>query len=145
MDIDKIVPQEELDLDYTRSIRKKLVGTMTDNETSMPKDPKEISILAGILSDMDRASISIKRLKQEEQNNKTNSQSAAIIAEMLTKLTGNTMVANTDEGVRSAPPTLPAGLEPPMINEGLTDADAGNETYAEFSKRMSEKREREQN
>ena len=128
--------QEDQELEYTRGLRRRMVDKLTENN-HFPVEPKEVAALAGLLSDIDRQAISKKRIKAEEESNKQNGEAAAIIAQMLLQLNGKNMQSQeTLERVNT--PTLPAGLPPPVITDGLLDMDSGNETYEQFSKRMNE-------
>lgn len=127
---------EDQELEYTRGLRRRMVEKLTENN-HLPVDPKEVSALAGVLSDMDRQSISIKRIKADEQNSKQNGEAAAIVAQMLMQLNGRNM-SSQSALERTSAPVMPAGLEPPVINDGLLDMSPGHETYEQFSKRMND-------
>ena len=61
---------------------------------------------------------------------------ACLIAQFLGKISGADLAMNRVAQESVEIPTLPEGLEPPIIIEGMTDTHPGNETYREFSKRM---------
>ena len=140
MSIEKLVPQEEQDIDYVRTLRKTIINSLVD-EKNKPKstDTKDIAVLGSLLSDMDRTALSIKRLKLEEVNSKNGSESAALIASILTQLTGKYMRPEVDESDPTDIPFLAESDKLTQISEGLADSDPGNETYSEFKKRMDGK------
>lgn len=139
MSIQDNIPQEDLDLEYTRGIRRKMIDKLTENN-QLPTEAKDVAVLAGVLSDVDRSAIAIKRLKADDKNNKDNRESAALIAKMLSQFSGKDMKPQVS-GERTSVPQLPADLEPPELVEGHTDKDPGNETYSEFQKRMAAREE----
>lgn len=136
MDIEKLIPEEDQDLDYVRIKRKAIIDELTKNVKDI--DTKEASVIGTLLTDMDRTALAKKRIKNEEQSNKNNGEAAALIAQMLVKLSGANMNPySSNEGTRP-PPELPADLPPPNITPGLLDENPRPEYYAEFSKRMQE-------
>ena len=136
MDIEKLIPEEDQDLDYVRIKRKAIIDELTKDVKDI--DIKEASVIGMLLTDMDRTALAKKRIKNEEQSNKNNGEAAALIAQMLVKLSGANMNPySSNEGTRP-PPELPADLPPPNITPDLLDENPRPEYYAEFSIRMQE-------
>jgi hypothetical protein len=57
---------EDQDLEFTKSVRKKLINSLTKDCTKMPEDVKDQSILLQALDGMDRMSIAKKKIKSDE-------------------------------------------------------------------------------
>ena len=124
---------EDQELAYTRALRRKFIGDLTSEGTVFPTDPESIEAFTKLLADVDKQALSLKKIKVQEQANKQNGESAALIAQMLTKLTGAKMQAQFSTDAQ--PPELPEGSSP-VITDGLTDSNPGSETFADFSQRM---------
>lgn len=139
MTTENTLSPEDTELLYTRDIRRRIVDKLTENN-SVPTEAKDIAALAGVLSDIDRQAINIKKIKADEQTSRTNGEAAAVVAQLLLQLNGNNMASQVSVE-RATTPALPAGLAPPVIVDGLTDMDSGSDTYAQFSKRMESKEE----
>lgn len=133
MTTENVSTPEDDDLAFTREMRRKLVQALAPNG-KCSDDARQAGVLAGVLSDMDRQAMGIKRLKADEQSNRNNGDTAAVIAEFLSKLSGANMANNTETTGKA--PTLPADLPKPVINPGAMDQDCGNETFAQFTARM---------
>ena len=104
---------------YTHSIRKKIVSGMTGNGT-VPKDTKEIQALAGVLNDMDRAAISVKKIKSDEKvADATVGGGAALVAKLLTQL--NPSAFRSDKFIDIIPPELGGEIPRPELKPGETD------------------------
>lgn len=138
MDAEKFIAQEDLDIDYVRAMRKKMITKIVgENQENLPIEPKEVKALGSLLADMDRTAIASKRLKLEEESNKNNNDNAAMIAKMLTQISGVNMTGQLPSSEVKAP-QLPPGLEPPTIVPGMLDTHPGSETFAEFKKKMQD-------
>lgn len=117
---------------YTHGIRKKIVSGMTEGG-KIPSDTREIQALAGVLNDMDRAAISIKKIKSDEKVADTaNANGAALVARLLKELSP-TAIRNSNF-VDIVPPTLGNDIVKPELKPGETDIGTSNLTFDEFSK-----------
>ena len=83
---------------------------------------------------MDKQALTLKKLKIQQEVNNQNGEAAALVAQMLTKITGLKMQNEPDQNINA--PELPETVGEVAITEGLTDKDPGSETFAEFSARM---------
>jgi hypothetical protein len=117
---------------YTHNIRKRIVSGMTENG-SVPKDTREIQALAGVLNDMDRAAISVKKIKSDEKvADVAASGGAALVAKLLTQL--NPAAFRSDKFVDIVPPELGSEISRPELKPGETDLGTSSLTFDEFSK-----------
>lgn len=119
---------------YTHGIRKNIVTKMMENG-NVPGDTKDIQTLAGVLNDMDRTAISVKRIKSDEQG--TNAMvfgGAALVAKLLMGLnTKNVAVDNTNIP-NYKPPVLGNDLPQQPIIPGEMDVGTSTINYEEFAK-----------
>lgn len=118
---------------YTHGIRKKIVGSIMEND-KVPEDPKEIQVLAGVLNDMDRAAISVKKIRSDEKvADITNAGGAALVAKLLMQINPNNtrqVVFDNDTPV----PVLTNDVPAPQLNPGETDIGTSSMNFEEFSK-----------
>lgn len=132
MSIESNKYQEELeDLNYTKDIRKRVVGSlMKDNK--VPDDTEQIKLLLTTLTDLDRASVSKMKIKSDDDSNKNNNSSAAIIAGILAKIEpAKIIIANSN--LNRIPPTIGNDIEKPILLPGETDIGISNTNYESFS------------
>ena len=125
---------EDQELAYTRSLRRKFIGTLTNNGVDFPTDPEAIEAFTKLLADVDKQALSLKKLKLQQEVNQQNGDAAALVAQMLVKITGLKMQNVADQSIDA--PELPETVGETVVTEGLTDKDPGSETFAEFSARM---------
>lgn len=138
MDMTPEITQDDKDLDYVRGIRKELIENLITGEGGarmLPRDAKDVNTLAGVLSDMDRAALSNKRLAQEKEAQKNTNDNALLIAQMLSKISGLDLGGQEPNHTRETP-SMPEGTMPDIIVEGMLDTRVSNETYADFAKKM---------
>lgn len=124
--------QEELeDLNYTKTIRKSIVGSlMKDNK--VPEDTETVKVLLTTLTDLDKAAISKMKIKSDDEGNKNNNSSASLIANILSKIEPARIIAqNTD--INRLPPSLSNDIPRPTILPGELDIGISNTNYETFS------------
>ena len=125
---------EDQELAYTRSLRRRFIETLTNNGVSFPTDPEGIEAFTKLLADVDKQALTLKKLKIQQEVNQQNGDAAALVAQMLTKITGLKMQKEPDQNIDA--PELPESVGEVALSNGLTDKDPGSETFAEFSARM---------
>lgn len=119
-------------LTYTHGIRKQIVAGIME-EGKVPKDTREIQALAGVLNDMDRAAIAIKKIKSDEKvADSANVSGAALVAKLLKEL--NPSAIKNADVMDVTPPTLGNEIEKPEIKPGETDIGTSSLTFEDFSK-----------
>ena len=126
---------ELLDLDYTKSVRKKLINAICKNET-MPEETKTQMVLLSALDGIDRAALA--QLKIKSDNAISEQQNTAMLIASIFNTTdlkdfGKTQIG---EEVRTIP-TLDEDITISNLAEGELDLVASNETYDTFMQRMN--------
>lgn len=114
---------DDLDLDFTRKMRRRLVDDMTRDK--IPDDLKERALLLQILDGMDRAALSKKKIKSDEGVSNTMALAAETISQLFTdprlkKLGKSAEATGEIQVLRELPPsaTVPGELDtvPSMQN-----------------------------
>lgn len=136
-DLKSVVDATDYDIELVRQIRRKAISQLTKDGTVVPQDTEELAALSKLLADKDRQALSLKKLKIEAQAADDGAQSAKIVAQLLTQLTGEKMQQMFAQG-NGAVPELSSDAPMPEIVPGMLDADPGNETYDTFKKKMSQ-------
>ena len=125
---------EDQILSYTHGIRKKVVNSIME-DGKVPKDTKEIAVLAGVLSDMDRAALTNKRIKSEDKNAKLNANSAGLIAKLLSSINVKNTQTNPDEIIDGfVTPSVSDSVELPKVSPTELDQGTSSTTYEDFAK-----------
>lgn len=122
-------------LAYSHRLRKKIVCDLTDNGTKVPVgDKAQMTALIQTLDGMDRQALGNKRIKVDEQANRTQEQSAAMIAQLLQKVTSRNPFEVLDVEAREVRPTpqLPSNIPAPRLVEGETATVAVQQDYDTF-------------
>ena len=125
----EIYSEELSDLEFTRSKRKEIVGKLTSQ--GIPGDTDELRLLAGVLTDMDRASLGKMKIKSEDSNNSDNINAQAAIAAMLVKM-DPAKIIQAGKSERQIP-TLPASVPSPDIIPGETTVGTQSGSYEAFA------------
>lgn len=117
---------------YTHGIRRQLVnGIMKDGQ--VPNDTREIQALAGVLNDMDRSAISVKKIKSDEKvADASNAGGASLVAKLLLQLNPSSIKADAVGNI--TPPVLGSDIPPLNVKPGETDIGTSSLTFDEFSK-----------
>lgn len=122
---------DDLDLDYTRAMRRKLVEHMTKG--GMPTETKEMSVMLQALDGMDRASLSKKKIKSDEGISNTKALAAETIAQLFTDPRLKRMGLG-DGTVTTVVPVL-REMSAPALVAGELDLIGGLENYDSFMKK----------
>ena len=107
--------EDDLDLAYTRSVRRRLIDHMSKD--TLPSDQKDKVILLSALADMDRAALGKKRIKTDEGLGS----SILLAAETLSQLYMNPRlkgVVQAPAGASGAVPELDALVALPALVSG---------------------------
>lgn len=124
---------EDRDLDYTQSMRKRVVGSLLKDGDAIPSDPKDKVIMLQALADMDRVSLGKKRISADKDNAASQAAAAAVIAQMLRD--PRAAITGRVEGGRDVAPQLPSAVETPQILPGELDIHARPDNYESFQRR----------
>lgn len=124
-------------LDFTQSLRRRLIDVITEGGVKMPVDKDSVDILLRSAGDMDRAAIGKKRLKAEDKNAEADRVAAAALARIYAQSTNinpfeRTIPTSTDV-MPACPATLLDNVEavPGELEIGVSD-----ESYKTFSAKM---------
>lgn len=127
--LDAALP-EEASLAYTQGIRKRIVDDMT--KTGIPTDKGEKVVLLATLSDMDKQTLTLKRIKSDDKNATGNAQAISLISELLGKVSPKQLEQNDQSRV---PPELEHS-EQIVTVEGETVSGTTSMDYNTFSKKF---------
>lgn len=127
---------EDQILTFTHGIRKKIVSSMMENG-NVPKDTKEISTLAGVLSDMDRAALTNKRIKADEKANSNIVGAAGMVANFLKSLKVSEVQHQPNESTEI--PQIPNSFELPAVSPNELGQGTSTTTYEDFAKQHFQK------
>lgn len=128
---------EEVDLEYTRNLRKQLVSEIMTPEGKMPTETKDRMTLLSALDSIDRAALTKMRIKSDEGMNNTKAQAAEALMLMFMdpRMKSKPEVIELGaESVREVP-KLPSDLPMPTLVPGELDQSSGNENYNTFMAR----------
>ena len=129
------LPSENSILAYTQNKLQQIANQLLA-DCKLPDDPKIAKLALDVLDGMDRAALGRKRIKVEEQANKSQEHAAGLIAEILQKV-GNNRHPSLTIDVYAEPPRLGDDIPHPELVDGETSPiGAGNETYETFTARM---------
>lgn len=120
---------------YTRSKRMELANKLT--EKGVPTEKETASVLLQTLDGLDRSSLTRLRIKADEQANKNNGQSAAIIAEVLNRI-GSSRPYEMNGVCRREIPQLPNDIPSPEVVEGELDTNPIQMDYDSFTKKFED-------
>lgn len=139
LDVKQLPDAADYDIAYTRAMRRRLIGALTNDGTVFPTDAESIEALSKLLADKDRQALSLKKLKLEEQNAGDNGEAAKFIAQILSQINGKS-VASTEVYDRD-PVELPTDAPLPEIVPGMLDNNQVQQTYASFQAKRQAKQE----
>lgn len=126
--------QTDVDLEYVRQKRKEVINNLTKN--GVPEDPKVLQTLLVALSDMDRTTLSKKKIKVDKEVGDNQTQAMELIATMFNdnriKKYGMSEVPTNREL-----PLLGNEIPEPVIVDGETAEHAGTENYESFMNRIN--------
>lgn len=125
-------------LTHSHELRKRIVNKLTNNGTAIPVDDRaQMTALIQTLDGMDRQALGNKRIKVEEQANRTQEQAASTIASLLQAVTAQRPFEQAIPVVAREVPTLPATVPPPQLVEGETAVTAQQHDYDSFQRLIS--------
>lgn len=129
---------DEAELLFTRNVRLSLVKQYTKNGI-VPQDPEQAEVLLKALKDMDGSTFTRMKIRADDKANETNANSAALIAEALKSINGNTGRVEVDTAtaltaIPEAVLQLPPHLQKAEVIPGELDQGTQNTTYEEFMK-----------
>lgn len=128
-------------LAFTQNARKKIVKELMKSKV-IPEDKGEQIMLMQALDGMDRASLGNKRIKADEKASDNLGDSAALIAQMLTQMSGNLKLMKTEDIIDvdfkdAAAPALPDHIPDPVLVPGETSIGAPQLDYDSFMNAMN--------
>lgn len=128
---DEKYSEELADLEYTKAVRKRIVGKLTEKD--IPSDPDELRILLTTLTDLDRSSLGKMKVKSDDKNTSDSINSQAAIAKLLMQMEPS-KIASRGRSDRQIP-ILGADVERPVLIEGEIAIGTQNGCYEEFAKK----------
>lgn len=144
LDVKQLPDAPDYDIAYTRAMRRRLIGALTNDGTVFPTDAESIEALSKLLADKDRQALSLKKLKLEEQNAGDNGEAAKFIAQILSQINGKSV--DTSQVYDREPVELPTDAPLPQIVPGMLDNNQVQQTYASFqAKRQASQAEADTN
>ena len=126
---------DEAELLFSRNIRLELVKQYT-KDGRIPQDPEQAEVLLKALKDMDASTFTRMKLKSDEKNTAAVANSAALVAEALKSINGNTGRGNVDviDAAARQIQELPDHLKRQDFIPGEMDQGTQNTTYDAFMK-----------
>lgn len=96
------------DIEYVRGKRKAIINHLT--EKGVPEDDGRIALLLGALNDMDRTSLSRKKIKSESDTAANNRQAADLIASIFMLPNSKQLGMDSLDGALGTVPTVEGKL-----------------------------------
>lgn len=130
---------DEAELLFTRNLRVELVKQYT-RDGRIPQDPEQAEVLLRALKDMDASTFTRMKIKSDDKNTAVMANSAALIAEALKQVNGNTgkITILENAAVTNVVAELPSHLKRDGFISGELDQGTVNTTYDEFIKKASD-------
>ena len=119
----------DIDLEYTRGVRKKIVSKIC--EKGIPDDLESKALLLKVLDGISKDAMGKKKIKSEEKTAGAAANAAVLVAEFLNRTKSTAVPIPVD----FVPPTLGDEIPVPPLVDGQTSTIVANETYYEFAKR----------
>lgn len=133
-DIKEEPDQNDLDLEFVRQKRKQIINSLTEN--GVPNDNNKVQILLGALSDMDRTSLSKKKIKVDKEVGNNQAQAMELIATMFSD--NRIKKYGVSESLTNRElPLLGNDIPEPILVEGETSQHAELENYDSFMTRIN--------
>lgn len=135
------IDEEDPDLDYTQTLRKKVIDKLLEeNMGAVPTDKEGAGVLAMFLDGIDRQSVAKQRIKIAKKDSQSNAQVAKLLEEMSRKRNSGEHI---EIDVTPSPEALPRSLAlsgdflpAPTVVSGELDMDHQQETPEEFFRRV---------
>lgn len=118
-------------LDYTQSIRKRLITTLV-KETEALQDPKVVNAIGGLLDGMDRQVLGKMKIRIEEQQTTNQEGMAANVAEMLKQMGSGGHNFQASSPVPREVPKLGSDVPDPILVEGEIATIVPQQDYDSF-------------
>lgn len=131
--------EEELDLEYSRAKRKKIINLLMPDD-KLPEDPKLVTALLKALGDLDKPALVKIRIKADEGMSNQAAVAAAALASVFMNPKSKVSpmeVLDLDDGEIRSIPQLPNDLPVPELVPGELEIHAPQETYNTFMARHS--------
>ena len=113
--------QEDLDLEYTKAHRVKIIEALSADSKNVLADPKMANVYLSALADMDKVALGKKRIKSDDKKNDNAAQAAAMLAILL----NDSNIRNAGRGtlpvVERVIPQLPDDHPTPKVIPGELD------------------------
>lgn len=122
-------------LNLTQNTRERIV-TVLLKDNKIPEDKEDRQFLMAALDGLDRTTLGRARIKTDAQSNKSNAETAGMIAQLLAKVTPGTMVASHGQFVRPAPALEVDFVVIPV--EGECDVGTHELSYETFIEKMND-------
>lgn len=126
--------QQELDLEYTKAKRKKIVEDLLGKPADK-LESKDLSIALQALDGIDRQALTLTRIKSDEGINNSAVTAAAALVQLYMTPRSKKPKRVLEEGEVRTMPALPPSDVPVEILAGEFEAGVKGESYDEFQKR----------
>lgn len=130
---------DEGTLNFTQSMRVKMVNSITADGKSIPSDPKDRMTLLKALGDMDHQALSKQKLAQDKDMGtaaqKVTQEIAQFVMSLGNGLAQRPMISETP--IEKPRPQLPDSVPRPKLVDGETDIVAPQENFDSFTRRMN--------
>lgn len=118
------------DIEYVRIRRKQIIDKLT--EKGVPDDESAVALLLGALTDMDRTSLSRKKIKVESDAVANNKQAADLIASIFNQPNSKQLGMSANNGVAGVIPSVEGRLPHVEMLPGEMDVNPMQLDYDAF-------------
>lgn len=118
------------DIEYVRIKRKQIIDKLT--EKGVPDDESTVALLLGALTDMDRTSLSRKKIKVESDAVANNKQAADLIASIFNQPNSKQLGMSANNGVAGVIPSVEGRLPQVEMLPGEMDVNPMQLDYDAF-------------
>lgn len=118
------------DIEYVRIKRKQIIDKLT--EKGVPDDEGTVALLLGALTDMDRTSLSRKKIKVESDAVASNKQAADLIASIFNQPNSKQLGMGANNGVAGVIPSVEGRLPQVEMLPGEMDVNPMQLDYDAF-------------
>lgn len=118
------------DIEYVRIKRKQIIDKLT--EKGVPDDESTVALLLGALTDMDRTSLSRKKIKVESDAVASNKQAADLIASIFNQPNSKQLGMGANNGVMGIIPSVEGRLPQVEMLPGEMDVNPMQLDYDAF-------------
>lgn len=135
------IDEEDPDLDYTQTLRKKVIDKLLEeNQGVVPTDKESAQVLAMFLDGIDRQSVSKQRIKLAKKDTQNNAQVAKLLEEMSRRRnSGEKIEIDVTPSAVALPRSVALSgdfLPAPTLASGELITENAQETPEEFFKRV---------